>query len=294
MAVIRHTSSDGRSDVARPRRAGSAPRGDAAEPRAPPGPGGQHANVTASRVEAIFDVEASSALTDEQKRRVIARARPARDRGRPGRAQSGPQPRARARAAAPAARPRRSRRRVTGRRPARPTASVHRRLETQAAPGRPQARPPTSRRPTTSLRQHALARRRHERDRRRARTRWWKDRDAAMLRLVDMLERWAAAERRGRDGRVRAPAAAADPLDRDRGRARPEAQARTRPTTRSCAACERTRDPAAVRVVTSDRWLADRAWAAGASVEGADSFRTPYRITPEDLRAQSRHLATIN
>jgi hypothetical protein len=25
--------------------------------------------------------------------------------------------------------------------------------------------------------------------------------------------------------------------------------------------------------VTSDRWLADRAWAAGASVEGADSFR---------------------
>ncbi len=38
------------------------------------GPGGQHANVTASRVEAIFDVEASSALTDEQTRRVIARA----------------------------------------------------------------------------------------------------------------------------------------------------------------------------------------------------------------------------
>jgi ribosome-associated protein len=40
------------------------------------GPGGQHANVTASRVEAIFEVEASSALTDEQKRRVIARAGP--------------------------------------------------------------------------------------------------------------------------------------------------------------------------------------------------------------------------
>ncbi len=40
------------------------------------GPGGQHANVTASRVEAIFDVEASTALTDEQKRRVIARAGP--------------------------------------------------------------------------------------------------------------------------------------------------------------------------------------------------------------------------
>jgi ribosome-associated protein len=40
------------------------------------GPGGQHANVTASRVEAIFDVEASSALSDEQKRRVIARLGP--------------------------------------------------------------------------------------------------------------------------------------------------------------------------------------------------------------------------
>jgi ribosome-associated protein len=40
------------------------------------GPGGQHANVTASRVEAIFDVEASQALTDEQKRRVIARLGP--------------------------------------------------------------------------------------------------------------------------------------------------------------------------------------------------------------------------
>jgi len=40
------------------------------------GPGGQHANVTASRVEAIFDVEASETLTDEQKRRVIARLGP--------------------------------------------------------------------------------------------------------------------------------------------------------------------------------------------------------------------------
>jgi ribosome-associated protein len=40
------------------------------------GPGGQHANVTASRVEAIFDVEASAALTDEQKRRLIARLGP--------------------------------------------------------------------------------------------------------------------------------------------------------------------------------------------------------------------------
>ena len=35
------------------------------------GPGGQHANVTASRIEAVFDVAASSALSDSQKQRVI-------------------------------------------------------------------------------------------------------------------------------------------------------------------------------------------------------------------------------
>ena len=40
------------------------------------GPGGQHANVTASRVEAVLDVAATSALTDEQKRRVAGRAGP--------------------------------------------------------------------------------------------------------------------------------------------------------------------------------------------------------------------------
>jgi ribosome-associated protein len=38
------------------------------------GPGGQHANVTASRVEASFDVLASRALSDSQRARVLARA----------------------------------------------------------------------------------------------------------------------------------------------------------------------------------------------------------------------------
>jgi ribosome-associated protein len=38
------------------------------------GPGGQHANVTASRVEAILDVLASSALSDAQRERLLARA----------------------------------------------------------------------------------------------------------------------------------------------------------------------------------------------------------------------------
>jgi ribosome-associated protein len=40
------------------------------------GPGGQHANVTASRIEAVFDVMGSSALSPEQKARIRARLGP--------------------------------------------------------------------------------------------------------------------------------------------------------------------------------------------------------------------------
>ena len=40
------------------------------------GPGGQHANVTASRIEASFDVAASQTLSDAQKERVIERCGP--------------------------------------------------------------------------------------------------------------------------------------------------------------------------------------------------------------------------
>jgi ribosome-associated protein len=38
------------------------------------GPGGQHAQKSETRVEAVFDVEASAALSEAQKRRVVARA----------------------------------------------------------------------------------------------------------------------------------------------------------------------------------------------------------------------------
>ncbi len=102
---------------------------------------------------------------------------------------------------------------------------------------------------------------------------WWKDRDAAMLRLVDMLERWAAGD--GEEVTVvfeRAPSPPIRSTVVDVAHA-PKAQ-------RNAADDEIVRrlradpDPGAVRVVTSDRWLADRAWAAGASVEGSDSFRT--------------------
>ena len=40
------------------------------------GPGGQHANVTASRVEAVFDVRASAALDEVQRERLLERAGP--------------------------------------------------------------------------------------------------------------------------------------------------------------------------------------------------------------------------
>jgi ribosome-associated protein len=40
------------------------------------GPGGQHANVTASRVEAVFDVRASSALDEAQRARLLERLGP--------------------------------------------------------------------------------------------------------------------------------------------------------------------------------------------------------------------------
>jgi ribosome-associated protein len=40
------------------------------------GPGGQHANTSETRVEAVFDVGASTALTANQKHRVTAKAGP--------------------------------------------------------------------------------------------------------------------------------------------------------------------------------------------------------------------------
>jgi uncharacterized protein YaiI (UPF0178 family) len=102
---------------------------------------------------------------------------------------------------------------------------------------------------------------------------WWKDRDAAMLRLVDMLERWAAAN--GEDVTVvfeRPPRPPIRSTVIDVAHApHPRAHAGDDEIIRRLRADP---DPSEVRVVTSDRWLADRASAAGASVERADSFRS--------------------
>jgi ribosome-associated protein len=109
------------------------------------GPGGQHANVTASRVEAVFDVNASAALSDEQKRRVIARVGPrltavAQDARSQARNRELALERLRSRLAAALAVPR-------ARRPTKPTkASRQRRLESKR---RTSQRKRTRRRPSS-------------------------------------------------------------------------------------------------------------------------------------------------
>ncbi len=101
---------------------------------------------------------------------------------------------------------------------------------------------------------------------------WWKDRDAAMLRLVDQLERWAASE--GEDVVVvfeRKPSPPIRSTVIEVAHApRPRRDAADDEIVRRL---EAEAEPGLVRVVTSDRWLADRAGALGAGVHGADMFR---------------------
>jgi predicted RNA-binding protein with PIN domain len=102
---------------------------------------------------------------------------------------------------------------------------------------------------------------------------WWRDRDAAMLRLVDVLERWAADG--GEDVTVVFERPPSPPI---RSTVIDVAHApKPRPNAADDEIIRRLRadpDPGAIRVVTSDRWLVDRAWAAGATVEGAETFRS--------------------
>ena len=101
---------------------------------------------------------------------------------------------------------------------------------------------------------------------------WWHDRDAAMHRLVDRLERWAASE--GEDVVVVFERKPSPPI---RSTVIEIAHA-PRPR-RDAADDEIVRRlrleaaPGQVRVVTSDRWLGDAASALGAAVLGADGFR---------------------
>jgi predicted RNA-binding protein with PIN domain len=101
---------------------------------------------------------------------------------------------------------------------------------------------------------------------------WWKDRHAAMIRLVDMLERWAAVS--GEDVAVvfeRPPSPPIRSTVIEVAHApRPRRDSADDEIIRRLAADS---DPGAVRVVTSDLWLADRVHAAGATVQASASFR---------------------
>ncbi|MGI9183495.1 MAG: NYN domain-containing protein [Solirubrobacteraceae bacterium] len=102
---------------------------------------------------------------------------------------------------------------------------------------------------------------------------WWQDRDAAMLRLVDLLERWAAAENEDvvvvfeRQPRppIRSTVIEVAHAPRPRRDAADDEIMRRLGLEPA---------PGLVRVVTSDHWLADRASAAGAGVHGAEMFRS--------------------
>jgi predicted RNA-binding protein with PIN domain len=102
---------------------------------------------------------------------------------------------------------------------------------------------------------------------------WWKDRHAAMVRLVDVLERWVAAS--GEDVTVVFEQPPSPPISSPvievAHAPRPRRDSADDEIVRRLAADA---EPSRVRVVTSDRWLADRARAAGATVEAAESFRT--------------------
>jgi predicted RNA-binding protein with PIN domain len=101
---------------------------------------------------------------------------------------------------------------------------------------------------------------------------WWEDRDGAMLRLVDLLERWAASE--GEDVTVVFERPPSPPIRSSvidvRHAPRPKANAADEEIIRML---QTNAEPAGVRVVTSDRLLADLARGQGATVEGAETFR---------------------
>jgi predicted RNA-binding protein with PIN domain len=101
---------------------------------------------------------------------------------------------------------------------------------------------------------------------------WWKDRHGAMVRLVDLLERWVATS--GEDVTVVFEQPPSPPISSTvvevAHAPRPRADSADDEIVRRLRADP---EPGEVRVVTSDRWLADRARALGAMVDPAESFR---------------------
>jgi predicted RNA-binding protein with PIN domain len=102
---------------------------------------------------------------------------------------------------------------------------------------------------------------------------WWKDRHAAMVRLVYMLEGWAASN--GDEVVVVFEQPPSPPISSTvievTHAPRPRRDSADDEIVRRLTADS---EPGAIRVVTSDGWLADRVHAAGATVEPAELFRT--------------------
>jgi predicted RNA-binding protein with PIN domain len=101
---------------------------------------------------------------------------------------------------------------------------------------------------------------------------WWRDRHAAMVRLVHLLERWAASS--GEEVTVVFEQPPSPPISSTvievAHAPRPRRDSADDEIVRRLGADS---EPGAIRVVTSDNWLADRVHAAGATVEPAASFR---------------------
>jgi predicted RNA-binding protein with PIN domain len=101
---------------------------------------------------------------------------------------------------------------------------------------------------------------------------WWKDRHAAMVRLVDLLERWSASS--GADVTVVFERPPSPPIKSpmvEVTHAR-----RAGPNSADNEILRRLREdpnPGEVRVVTSDRALADQARFLDALVESSEAFR---------------------
>jgi predicted RNA-binding protein with PIN domain len=114
---------------------------------------------------------------------------------------------------------------------------------------------------------------------------WWRDRHAAMVRLVDLLERWSAAN--GADVTVVFEQPPRPPITSSvvevAHAAKPKPNSADDEIVRRVRAAP---DPSTVRVVTSDGALSQQVSAAGASVYPAAAFRA--EIDPADHQAVNR------
>lgn len=110
---------------------------------------------------------------------------------------------------------------------------------------------------------------------------WWRDRDAAMARLVDRLERWSAQT--GNDVTVvfeRKPnQSLRSPVIEIAHAPKPQPNSADDEILRRVRADP---DPGSIRVVTSDHMLSDLVYGLGASVEPAGPFRDRIEDNEDD------------